>query len=98
MFIESVSHNSGWSNSGGRMDVVLHGKSKPKPGKPELNIDPPAGQLSMPKLELQMPNPDIPEITNYKHQITNKFQISISNKIKRQLFGICDLLFEIFYY
>jgi hypothetical protein len=61
----------------------------------------------MPKLELQMPNPDIPEIKNYKHQITNKFQIS--NKIKRQpfgilnfghcdLFGICDLLFETFYY
>jgi hypothetical protein len=36
------------------------------------------GQLSIPKLELQMPNPDKPEITNYKHQITNKFQISIS--------------------
>jgi len=60
----------------------------------------------MSKLELQMPNPDIPEITNYKHQITNKFQIS--NKIKNQLFeilnfghcdlfGICVLLFEIFY-
>jgi hypothetical protein len=32
----------------------------------------------MPKLELQMPNPDKPGITNYKHQITNKFQISIS--------------------
>jgi len=53
------------------------------------------------------PNPDKPEITNYKHQITNKFQIS--NKIKYQwfeilnfghcdLFGICFLLFEIFYY
>jgi len=66
----------------------------------------PLGQLSMSKLELQMPNPDIPEITNYKHQITNKFQIS--NKIKNQLFeilnfghcdlfGICVLLFEIFY-
>ena len=45
-----------------------------------------------------MPNPDIPEITNYKHQITNKFQIS--NKIKRQLFGIlkfghCDLPFDL---
>jgi hypothetical protein len=38
----------------------------------------PAGQLSMPKLELQNPNPDNPEITNYKPQITNKFQISIS--------------------
>jgi hypothetical protein len=24
------------------------------------------------------PNPDEPEITNYKHQITNKFQITIS--------------------
>jgi diphthamide synthase subunit DPH2 len=65
----------------------------------------PAGQLSMPKLELQMPNPYKPEITNYKHQITNKFQIS--KKIKTQLFGILnfgycdlfdisDLLFEIF--
>jgi hypothetical protein len=38
----------------------------------------PAGQLSMPKLELQMPNPDKPEITNCKHQMTNKIQISIS--------------------
>jgi len=65
------------------------------------------GQLSMPKLELQMPDPDNPEITNYKHQITNKCQIS--TKIKSQLFGIlnfghcdlfviCVLLFEIFYY
>jgi len=34
------------------------------------------------------PNPDKVEITNYKHQNANKFQISISNKIKRQLFGI----------
>ena len=56
-------------------------------------------------------NPDKPEITNYKQQITNKFQIyniQISNKIKRHLFGIsnfghcdlfgiCDLLFEIYY-
>ena len=45
-----------------------------------------------------MPNPDIPEITNYKHQITNKFQIS--NKIKNQLFeilnfGHCDLPFDL---
>ena len=59
----------------------------------------------MPKLELQMPNTDKPEITNYKHQIANKFQIS--NNIKNQLFGIlnfghcylfviCVLLFEIF--
>jgi hypothetical protein len=29
----------------------------------------PAGQLSMQKFELQMPNPDKPEITNDKHQI-----------------------------
>jgi hypothetical protein len=29
----------------------------------------PAGQLSMPKPELQLPNLDKPEITNYKHQI-----------------------------
>jgi len=66
-----------------------------------------AGQLPIPKLEMQMPNPDKPKITNYKHQITNKFQIS--NNIKSQLFrilnfdhcdlfGICVLLFEIFYY
>ncbi len=52
-----------------------------------------------------MPNPDNPKITNYKHQITNKFQIS--NKIKSQLFGIlnfghcdlfgiCVLLFDFF--
>jgi hypothetical protein len=59
----------------------------------------PAGQLSMPKLKLQMPNPNKPGITKYKHQITNKIQIS--NKIKRQLFGIlnfghCDL-FGIWY-
>jgi hypothetical protein len=38
----------------------------------------PAGRLSMPKLELKMLNPDKPEITNYKHQMTNKFQILIS--------------------
>jgi len=37
-----------------------------------------AGQLSMPKLKLQIPNPDKPEITNDKHQISNKFQITIS--------------------
>ena len=46
-----------------------------------------------------MPNPDKPEITKYKHQITNKFQIS--NEIRHQLFGIlnfghCDL-FGIWY-
>jgi hypothetical protein len=39
----------------------------------------PAEQLLMQKFELEMPNPDKPEITKYKHQITNKFQISISN-------------------
>ena len=32
----------------------------------------PAGQLSMPKVELQMPNPDKPEITNYKHHLILK--------------------------
>jgi hypothetical protein len=54
------------------------------------------------------PDPDQAEITNYKHQITNKFQYpKLSNKIKNQLFGnlnfgrrdlfdICVLLFEIF--
>ena len=31
------------------------------------------GQLSMPKLELQMPISNKPEITNHKHQITYKF-------------------------
>jgi len=44
-------------------------------------------------------NPDRPEITNYKHQISNK----IKNQVFRildfshcDLFVICDLLFEIF--
>jgi len=32
----------------------------------------PTVQLSMPKLELQMPNPDKPEITNYKHHLILK--------------------------
>ena len=43
----------------------------------------PAGQLSMPKSELQLSNPDKPEITNYKHhlilklgQINSKLQYS----------------------
>ncbi len=31
-------------------------------------------KLSMSKLELQIPNSDKPEITNYEHPITNKFQ------------------------
>jgi len=62
------------------------------------------------KTKHKIPNPEKLEISNFKHQITNKFQIyniQISNKIKRQLFGIlnfghcdlfgiCDLLFEIF--
>jgi hypothetical protein len=57
------------------------------------------------KITTQILNPDKPEITNYKHQNTNNFQIS--KKIKNQLFGIlnfghcylfdiCVLLFEIF--
>jgi hypothetical protein len=65
----------------------------PNPAKPELTIDDlgtkffprlrsekeaPSGQLSKPKLELQLYNRDKPEITNYKHQMTNKFQITIS--------------------
>jgi len=59
----------------------------------------------MRKLELQMPDP-------YKPEITNKLQISISKSQIRSkaklfeilnfghcdLFGICVLLFEIFYY
>ena len=43
----------------------------------------PAGQLSEPKLELQLSNRDKTEITNYKHQITNKFQITISKSQTR---------------
>ncbi len=43
----------------------------------------PAGQLSMPKPELQLSNPNKPEITNYKHQIPNKSQISIFNDQNR---------------
>jgi predicted nucleotidyltransferase len=54
--------------------------------------------------------PDKPEITNYKHQISNKFQITISKSqirsktnclVRRRrighcdLFGICDLIFKI---
>jgi hypothetical protein len=31
-----------------------------------------AEQLSMPILKLQMPNPDKPEITNYKHHLILK--------------------------
>ena len=60
----------------------------------------------MPKLEMQMPKPDNPG--NNKLQAPND-NIQISNKIKSQLFGIlnfghcdlfgiCVLLFEIFYY
>jgi len=45
----------------------------------------PPGQLSEPKFKLQLSNRDKREITNYKNQITNKSQISISNdqNIKR---------------
>ena len=57
-----------------------------------------------------LPDPHKPEMTNYKHQITNKFQISISKSQIRSkaklleilnfghcdLFGICVLLFGIF--
>ncbi len=39
----------------------------------------PAGQLSESKLELKLSNRNKPEITNDKHQMTNKFQITISN-------------------
>jgi hypothetical protein len=64
----------------------------------------PAGQLSMPKLE--MPKPDNPG--NNKLQARND-NVQISNKIKSQLFGIlnfghcdlfgiCVLLFEVLYY
>ena len=38
----------------------------------------PEGQLSMPKLEPQVSQPNKPEITNFEHQITNKNQITIS--------------------
>ncbi len=30
------------------------------------------------QIRIVNPNPDKPEITNYKHQIANKFQITIS--------------------
>jgi hypothetical protein len=80
----------------------------------EISLDKrgPGAQLSMLTLELQTTNPEKPEITNYKHHLILKlgqinYNIQISNKIKRQLFGIldlghcdlfgiCDLLFEIF--
>ena len=42
-----------------------------------------AGQLSEPKLDLQLYTRDRPEITNYKRQITNKFQIAISKSQAR---------------
>jgi hypothetical protein len=57
----------------------------------------PTGQLSMLKLELSIPNPDKPEITNYKHYLILKLaklipnlNIKISNKIKNQLFGVLN--------
>jgi hypothetical protein len=60
----------------------------------------PAGQLSMPKPELQLSNPDKLEITNYKHQISNKFQITITKSQIRPKancleFVICYLKFLI---
>jgi len=44
-------------------------------------------------------NPDKPEITNYNIQISNKIKrqlFGILNFGHCDLFGICDLLFEIF--
>ena len=59
-------------------------------------------------------NPDKPEITNYKHQITNKIKIQLFGILNFghcdlpfdlaqggelvEPFGICDLLFGIFNY
>ena len=66
----------------------------------------PAGQSSMPKFELQMPKPDKPEITNYRHhlilklgQINYNIQIRL-RRVKRRLFGIlnlghCELPFDL---
>jgi hypothetical protein len=52
-------------------------------------------EFGMPKLELQMPNPDKQEITNFKHHLILKLgqinsNIQNSNKIKNQLFGILN--------
>ncbi len=64
----------------------------------------PSGQLSEPKLELQLSNQDKPEITNYKHQIINKFQITISKSqirskanclVRLRRIGRCDLPFDL---
>jgi hypothetical protein len=47
----------------------------------------------------ESPNPEKPAITNYKYQITNKIKrqlFGILNFGHCDLFGICDLLFEIF--
>jgi len=44
---------------------------------------------------LILPNPDKPEIANYKHQITNKIKsqlLGILNFGHCDLFGICDFL------
>ena len=46
-------------------------------------------------------NPDKSEITNYKHQISNKIKDQLFGTLNFghcDLFGICDLLFEIFNY
>jgi len=60
----------------------------------------------MPKFELQMPKPDKPEITNYRHhlilklgQINYNIQIRL-RRVKRRLFrilnlGHCDLPFDL---
>jgi hypothetical protein len=48
---------------------------------------------------LKQPKPSKPEITNNKHQITNKIKsqlFGILNFGHCDLFGICVLLFEIF--
>ena len=50
------------------------------------------------------PNPNKAEITNYKHQNTNKFQMTISNSqirsntnclVRRRRIGHCDLPFDL---
>jgi hypothetical protein len=43
------------------------------------------------------PNPDKPTGNNKLQALNSKLQCPASNKFKRQLFGICVLLFEIFY-
>jgi len=55
--------------------------------------------LLEPKLEQQLSNRDKTEITNYNIQISNKIKsqlFGILNFGHCDLFGICDLLFDIF--